>query len=411
MTESSAPAPASGHIGVASTVSAILLCVAGTSMYLILPLFVGVAADHLGLSDRQVGLLASSEIAGIGLASLLAVTWQHRVSWRLAAGASLAFIIAGDLLSIGATSSGSLLALRFLTGLLGEGPAYALGLACLGETRQPNRAFLQLTASQVAYATTALWGLPYVVAVWGFAGMLSVFAMIAGLAAVWVFWLPAKSHKATSAPRLARMTGSRRALVALGFHLVFFAGVSSIWTYVERMGNAFGLAPEDVGMALAVSTAISFAGLLLASGAGARLGRRLPFACAGIGLGAAAAFLAAPLGLWGYVAATALFSVAWNIGVAFQLGLATQLDTQGRLLILAPAFQAGGSTLGPALAAALLSGQGYQPVNWLGGLCCVTSFAVFFILAGRTDALSPTADPRRGRGASTEAALGRRPIR
>lgn len=396
MTESSAPAPApaSGHIGVASTVSAILLCVAGTSMYLILPLFVGVAADHLELSDRQVGLLASSEIAGIGLASLLAVTWQHRVSWRLAAGASLAFITAGDLLSIGATSSGSLIALRFLTGLLGEGPAYALGLACLGETREPNRTFLQLTASQVAYATTALWGLPYVVSAWGFAGMLTVFVGVAGLAAAWLFWLPSKSRKARSAPRIGGMPGSRPALVALAFHMVFFAGVSSIWAYVERMGNAFGLTPEDVGMALAVSTAISFVGLLLASGAGARLGRRLPLACAGIGLGAAAAFLAAPLSLWGYVAATALFSVAWNIGVAFQLGLATELDTHGRLLVLAPAFQAGGSTLGPALAAGLLSGQGYQPVNWLGGLCCVTSFAVFFVLASRPGAPGPTGGPR-----------------
>ncbi|MCP3986785.1 MAG: MFS transporter [bacterium] len=385
MTESLEPTPDGSHTEIAQTVSAILLCVAGTTMYLILPLFVGVAAEHVGLSDRQVGLLASVEIAGIGLASLLAVSWQHRVSWRLAAVVSLVFIVAGDLLSIGATSAGSLLTLRFFTGLLGEGPAYALGLACLGEEREPDRVFLKLTASQVAYAATALWGLPYAVSSWGFPGMLIVFALIAALVIPFARYLPRKSRKVSSAPRAAtsRPQGSRLALVALVFHMVFFTGVGSIWTYVERMGSSSGLATEQVGLALAVSTAISFVGLLLASRIGDRFGRRLPYVLAGIGLGAAAVFLALPLSLLGFIAATALFSVFWNIGGAFQLGLATELDTHGRFLVLVPAFQAAGNTLGPALAASLLSGQGYLPANWLGGLCCVTSFAVFFFLAGR----------------------------
>ncbi len=35
------------------------------------------------------------------------------------------------------------------------------------------------------------------------------------------------------------------------------------------------------------------------------------------------------------------------------------------------------------VAAGLLTGNGYLPVSWLAGLCCVTSFAVFFAMAGR----------------------------
>jgi predicted MFS family arabinose efflux permease len=374
----------------APIVSAILLCVAGTAMYLILPVFVGAAAGHAGLSDRELGLLAASEIGGIGLASLLAVTWQHRVSWRLAAAVSLAFIVVGNLLSIGATSVGSLLTLRFFTGLLGEGPAYALGLGCVGEQRDPDRAFLQLTASQVAYAATALWILPRVVSAWGFTGMLVVFALIAGLVMPFVFWLPRESCRVDPTPRATRRPGSRLALVALAFHMLFYVGVGSIWAYVERMGRASGLTGQQVGTALAVSTVISFVGLLLASRVGDRVGRRLPFASAGIGLAAAAVFLALPLAQSGFIAATALFSVFWNIGTAFQLGLVAKLDEAGRFLVLAPAFQAAGNTLGPAVAAGLLSGAGYQPVNWLGGLCCVASFAVFFVLASRPAGRSST---------------------
>lgn len=387
--------PASPRTRKATTISAILLCVAGTEMFLILPFFVGAAADHAALSDPQVGLLASCEIAGIGLASLLAVSWQHRVNWRLAAGVSLAFIVVGNLLSIGATSAGSLLMIRFLTGLLGEGPAYALGLACLGEEPEPDRAFLQLTASQVAYAAAAFWGLPRVVSSWGFAGMLIAFVSIAVLVIPFVSWLPREHRKVPSnLDTTTPMPGSRLALVALVFHMLFFMGVGSIWTYVERMGRASGLENQQVGMALAVSTAISFVGLLLASRANDRFGRRLPFAFAGIGLGAAAAILALPLELSGFIAATALFSVFWNIGGAFQLGLAAELDTHSRYLVLAPAFQAAGNTLGPAVAASLLSGQGYQPVNWLGGICCVTSFAVFFVLAGRSAVRSASSGSR-----------------
>ncbi|MCP5060547.1 MAG: MFS transporter [bacterium] len=388
-------APTSGRTGKAPTISAILLCVAGTAMFLILPFFVGTAADHAALSDRQIGLLASCEIGGIGLASLLAVSWQHRVSWRLAAGLSLGFIVAGNLLSIGATTAGPLIMIRFLTGFLGEGPAYALGLACLGQEREPDRAFLQLTATQVAYAAVAFWGLPQVVSSWGFTGMLVVFVAIAVLGVPFVRWLPREHREASPMHGTpARLPGSRLALVALVFHMVFFTGVGSIWTYVERMGRASGLENQQVGMALAVSTAISFVGLLLASRANDRFGRRPPFAFAGIGLGAAAAILALPLELSGFIAATALFSVFWNIGGAFQLGLAAKLDTDGRYLVLAPAFQAAGNTLGPAVAASLLSGQGYQPVNWLGGLCCVASFAAFFVLAGRGAARSASSGTR-----------------
>jgi predicted MFS family arabinose efflux permease len=348
-----------------------------------LPLFVGTAADELGLSDRQIGILASTEISGIGLASLLAVTWQQRVSWRLAAGASLGCIVAGNLLSSLAASVETLLALRFLTGFLGEGPAYALGLAILGEKRDPDRAFLQLTASQVAFSAAALWTLPRVVESFGFAGMLVALAATAALVAPLASRLPRSSRKSQAAAGPTGTGRSRAVLVALAFHMVFFVGVGSFWAYVERMGRFAGLDAREVGMALAVAIGASFLGPLLASRVGTRYGRHLPFALVAAGLAAAAALLAAPLDLVRFAAASALFCFCWNIGVAFQLGLAAELDAGGRFLVLAPAFQAAGNTLGPAVAAGLLTGNGYLPVSWLAGLCCVTSFAVFFAMAGR----------------------------
>jgi predicted MFS family arabinose efflux permease len=390
MSETPEGPPSASRAEVGSAASAILVCTAGTTVYLILPLFVGVAADHVGLSDRQVGYLASFEVAGIGLASLLAATWQRRVSWSRAAGLSLALIALGNLLSIQATSAGSLFAIRFLTGLLGHGPAYALGLASLGEQREPERAFLQLTATQVAYAAAALWGLPYVVESWGFAGMLVALACMVVLVVPVTRRLPRRSAKAHASAPGMHGAGSRLPLVALVFHTVFFAGVGSVWAYAERMGSASGLDSKQVGMALAVATALSFVGILLASRVGNRYGRRLPYVLAGIGLGSAAAMLASPLALPGFICATALFFFFWNLGGPFQLGLATELDTRGQYLVLAPAFQAGGNMLGPAVAASLLSGQGYQPVSWFGGLCCVTSFAVFLVLESR-------APGRRGR--------------
>jgi MFS family permease len=165
--------------------------------------------------------------------------------------------------------------------------------------------------------------------------------------------------------------------------MVFFVGVGAFWAYVERMGRFAGLEAREIGMGLAAAMAASFLGPLLASRVGTRYGRHLPFALVAAGLAAGAALLATPLALLAYAVATALFCFCWNVGVAYQLGLAAELDTHGRFIVLAPAFQAAGNTLGPVTAAALLTGEGYRPVSWLAGLCCVISFAVFLALASR----------------------------
>jgi hypothetical protein len=55
----------------------------------------------------------------------------RRIGWRTVLAATLV-CVAGNLLSIFVTDFPSVLAVRALTGLLGEGPLYAMSFAVLG---------------------------------------------------------------------------------------------------------------------------------------------------------------------------------------------------------------------------------------------------------------------------------------
>jgi MFS family permease len=141
---------------------------------------------------------------------------------------------------------------------------------------------------------------------------------------------------------------------------------------VERIGVGIGLSSPEAGTILAAALALSILGALGASILGDRWGRRVPLMLA---------FVAQLISLvllmrsdaTSYAIGAVVYSLAWAFAVPYLYSFVASLDESGRLVVLAPAAQAVGAALGPAVAASLLGGAAYAPVSAVAAVALVGS--------------------------------------
>lgn len=383
--------------GTPAIVAALALSVTGVLMFKVLPLLVGAAADQFHVGPRELGLLASSDLVGITVASLLAPLWVRRVDWRRAGLAALVLVAAGNFASAFAPSLTALLALRVATGL-GEGMASGLALVILSDTRHPDRAFALAVAAPILVGLLAFQAMPPLAAAWGYDGVVLALAALAALFALLMPALPARGRPVEPRGTGAARTGGPRWLVATALvaALLYHVGLGAVWAFVERMGVAAGFAPAAIGATLGIAVVFGLAGASLAAIVGVRYGRLWPIALAVAGQCAALLLLREPMTHAGFAVAACAFQFLWLLSVPYQLGIIAQADAGGRLFVLALAFQAGGVALGPMIGGALLGAEGFGPVRALTAATLLASLVLYVpvvrALARREDA-SPADAP------------------
>ena len=170
--------------------------VAGLLLYMLaplgmtlIPLMVGAAVTDLGLSDSEVGYLASIDLMGLAFISITAMLWVRRYSWHLIARLSLIVIVAGNLLSIWAESFTAISAARFLTEM-GSGGIYALALVTLGETKSPDRSYSFGIASTIAVSVAIFLWFPSFIGRYGIDFIFAFHIVLVLLIFPAIRWLP-----------------------------------------------------------------------------------------------------------------------------------------------------------------------------------------------------------------------------
>jgi MFS family permease len=153
---------------------------------------------------------------------------------------------------------------------------------------------------------------------------------------------------------------------------LFSLNLGALWTYVERIGVGIGLSSPQTGTILSAALALSVLGALGASWLGDRWGRRAPLTLA-IVAQLVSLVLLMRTDAASYAIGAVIYSLAWAFAVPFLYSLVAGLDDSGRLIVLAPAAQAVGAALGPAVAASLLSGTAYAPVSAVAAAALVGS--------------------------------------
>ncbi len=341
----------------AARTAAISLNVVCITYYNILPLVLGGAADSRGLEAGQLGFAAAAFMAGLALVNFTGFAWIRRFDWRLlvAGGnviAALAFVA-----PVLVFTYPLWIACNLLAGCA-TGVSYGVSIACLGDSRAPERNFALAYAAQTFLSAGLIFSLPYIAVSFDLfetGQLVAASLMLAGTALT--LMLPGRGVKTG---QLRASTGHRVSLsqaallMALLVLLLNVTAEGAIWAFLERIAVSGGLSTAYAAKVMAFSFFASGAGSIFAATIGTRFGSTAPFIVAVCMSIASAWVLWIAGGEAVYFAGVILFAVAWNLGSPYRMALATRADVSGRYSTLVPAMQTLGAALGPALAGILV---------------------------------------------------------
>ena len=157
---------------------------------------------------------------------------------------------------------------------------------------------------------------------------------------------------------------------------IFFAGISALWAFIERIGNDAGYDGSDVGLALSVSLVVAMSGSFLAAALGDRFGFFKPVLAALVVT--VVALLALDRALYTYYFAGAcLFALAYGFALPMQVTIVSCFDTKGEFVVLTAAAIALGGIVGPAVAGFLKMPDSNSAILILTGAAVALSVVIY----------------------------------
>lgn len=360
----------------------------GAAVTILMPLVVGAFSDSGTFTEQQVGFLTAADVAGILIASMSAFFWVRRCHWQRWMQISLLLFIAMNLLTLLTSLFPALLLVRFLAGI-GCGIGYSIALAALGDRPNPDKAFGAMVTVQVVFGTLGFWVLPHITGLWGYQGLFQFFNLFLVLALILVsIASPAdENKKAQSLPPFGRIY-LPILFVFMGVVAYYFAQ-GTVWAYLERIGVAAGLSVAEVGAILGWGFAISACGSVLAAKFVAIMGRNLSLWLTAVLQLACllALYLMAQPHIWLiYALATVVYQIFWSFIIPIMMGIFSDADKSGRLIVFCVTAFKVGLVIGPPVAAAVVSHFGVSEVLWLGAVAIVLSVILLQLANTRAEA-------------------------
>jgi predicted MFS family arabinose efflux permease len=366
----------------------IFVSVIGVFALMIMPIVPGVLMAELGFTKEVAAGVISAEVGGGALASILAMFWIARFNWRHAILFSLLVVVGGNIASVYVTDASSLTLLRFLVGFFGQGTAFAIGIAMIGSTNDPDKNFGFVIAAQVGFGVIALLTLQRFVNGFGsIGGIYLPLAVIAIFGLLFVNKLPT-GFDAQPEQHAEKSGGSiLLPVVALVVMLIWCSGLGAMWTFVGQIGVANGLDPVLAQQALAVSSGVAIVGAFAAAAlAGKGVNRLVPVSVALLIQVVMAWFLQGQMSWVELAIKASIFQVFWNMTGPFIMGAIASADTSGKISVLIPAAQTAGFSIGPLIAVAFMTEGSFIAANYTTMICCAIALVIFVPLAVRLKA-------------------------
>jgi predicted MFS family arabinose efflux permease len=348
-----------------SLFATIYLAVIGAAVFIVQPGFIQGLVELYGFSEQQAGYIASAEVWGIALTTVVMALGGHNFSWLKILRASIALFVAGNLISLSTSEAVSFGSVRFIVGL-GAGGLISLSFTIIGLTRLADRNFGFLIMGVLIYGALGLWVLPTAFNVVGMQGVILSFALFGATGWACLRHMPDSGEEHLQVEEDATdLGGSFRLLAILAMFTYFFAqGV--IWAYLFLIGLNGGVGEQEVANGLMLSQFLGIAGAFVAAMAGRKFGRTVPLAIGIIGGGLVLTFLFGTFTALAYALTVCVYNFAWNMTHPFLLAAMASFDRHGRVVVYAVAAQMLGLAIGPAFAAFLLSEGDYSRVIYAG---------------------------------------------
>lgn len=351
--------------------AAAFLGVAAATLPAVLPVMVGIFSDHLGLGQVASGSVASTNMTGVLVGTLLCSYVARHLSWAQIVRFGLAIMILGNLLTMLSPGYVYLSAMRFGSGV-GEGMVGAICYGAMARSIRPERVVGVYFAGQSVVGMIGLGSFAYIATV---AGWQSIFLLLSLLAApgflladrIGMTRIVEKEEK-----KYFWQSGDKTAILALLIIFVYFMAMTSLWAFFERMSVIKGLTQGETALALSLSAFGGLIGSLSAGWAARKISLARGFAIGLMILVAGVAGISIVSGPNMYSASIFLFNLAWPFQYAFLFGFLARTDKHGNVGILAPLATGSGLAIGPFVGAVILSS---------GGIVSVSAFCLFCIFS------------------------------
>lgn len=352
---------------------------------------IGGLIDRFGFTPVEMGVWSMAEMLAYAAAMFIIAPRVARVSPRLLFVVAGALVVAAQLASATMVSFTPQLGGRLVSGV-GFGLANtALNLSA-GRAAHPARAISIGIACQTALYALINIGLPMVGEVHGVAGE---FVALAGLSAVFTLaagWLPGGRTKGeTATDKTAGQTAHGGALGADAWRVLvamalFTFGSMAIWPFIERAAHAISISAVQYGRYQSLATILSALGSVALAAVAARLRRAIPIAVALLACGVSCAAVTTVATGWAFGLALIGLNVGFFITYALLLGVAFEVEANGRLAVLCSATWLTMMALGGFATGFIAQTLGnYRTVGPLGLAICVLGVVTIWPLAHRLD--------------------------
>jgi hypothetical protein len=369
------------HFGIGMALAASLVAGIANIPFNAMPMILGSAADAFKLVPAQIGLLGGATLSGWVAGTALCFFILHKLSWRVVGVAGLATAVAGLQLSLHSDSVAVLNLSWFILGFGASLPT-CVAFEVIGNTEKQERSFGMMTLAIVVASALVLYLFPvFLLPRWGYGGLVGGLGILL-LAMVPVIWrLPSgKMHAPQQGGRLATAGSNRAAWLALVGFLIFFAGQSGLWAFLERAGREIDVAPADIGVILAILKLVGGLASITAMVAATRFGTRWPFVAAFVGIAAAGAILHFASSTLGYAVGGWIWEYFFTLTFCYATAAISRYDATGRVVLLLPGAIGLGGAIGPSVAGYLKTGDGFLAVYLLAAIAMFLCMCIFLAL-------------------------------
>ena len=365
-----------------AVVSASVMAAAGAAIFLLLPVIIGSTMDTLNLSEKQAGLLASSYFGGYLCASVVSFRMVQRTNHKTLAKGSY-ILLSLSLLAAALTLNPVAMGLFMALAGAGAGVLFGLAVLIVGQTDNADGNFGILLVAQQLFAAVLLFILPqWVIPTWGFSGLMLALSIVLGIGLFVLGGIENSPREKSSSNTTTITDPPHLQQIAAGLFalMVYFAALSAVWAFIERMAADQGLQSDQIGFALAFSMLGGVIGGLLVAIIGRRIGRSIPvwlslLVFIGVFYGYSTNF-----GIMGFALVTFIFSLFWNYILGYQMAIIAALDRTDRYSVFMPGAQALGAVTGPAAAGFIIADQGYTVLLNIAGVIILITSGLFLHL-------------------------------
>lgn len=363
-----------------------------------MPIVIGTLAEAFKFSESQLGDIMAAFNLTYTLIAIASLFFVRRINWKFAgflgSGISVASFVALSL-----TGDYHSIMMLFSVMGLGIGGLYALGMAVMGDSENPDRAFGIKLGLEAFPSTFLLFTLPVlVIPVYGFAGMAYAMAATCLVIGLLSGLLPSRgvknettlslvlaaADKGTSARSKSSTMPLNLSLLALTASIVFFSGIIATWAFLEIIGTDKGLPADKVGVVLALGLVSSAVGAFVAAWLGNKVGRNVPMIAIMIVNVLSLIIIWQSTSLISYAIGTISFTFCVNYGLAYFFGLSAEVDLSGRFVVLSATTISLGGVIGPALGGRIMEGLGFETVLAFSAICSILSLTIYMIVVRLT---------------------------